>query len=105
MVLQQYLILTGEEQFPMLIPQPAILKGKRRPDFVCFVPVSKYQFQKVVVLVDRPGKDSDQAQQENKEYASEGFRVRRILVDPSDRSSSYFKLARELVLWLDASTT
>jgi hypothetical protein len=100
MILQQYLLLTGGEHFPMLVPQPSILKGKKRPDFICFVPITKFQYHKVVVLVDRPHKDEARTSTEDAEYRDEGFLIRRILVDPADHDNSYFKRARELVLWL-----
>ena len=102
MILQQYLLVTGGEHFPMLIPQPAVLKGKKRPDFICFVPATKFQYQKVVVLVDRPSKDEAENSREDADYKSQGFLVRRILVDPGDVGNSYFKRARELVLWLQS---
>jgi hypothetical protein len=100
MILQHYLLLTGGEHFPMLIPQPAVLEGKKRPDFICFVPVTKFQYHKVVVLVDRPGKDQAKTASEDADYRSQGFLVHRILVDPGDVGNSYFKRARDLVLWL-----
>lgn len=100
MILQWYLLFTGGEHFPMLIPQASVLKGKRRPDFVCFVPITKFQYQKVVVLVDRPGKDPHLTTKEDAEYQAQGFFVRRILIDPSADRASYFKLARDLVIWL-----
>jgi hypothetical protein len=100
MILQQYLLVTGDEHFPMLIPQPSVLKGKKRPDFICFVPVTKFQYQKVVVLVDRPGKDQVQTSREDTEYGGQGFLVRRILINPVEKS--YFKQARELVVWLQS---
>ncbi len=102
MILQQYLLVTGGEHFPMLIPQPSVLKGKKRPDFICFVPVTKFQYQKVVVLVDRPGKDQAQTSREDADYSGQGFLVRRVLIDPSEVGNSYFKRARELVVWLQS---
>jgi hypothetical protein len=102
MILQWFLLMTGDEHFPMLIPQPSVLKGKRRPDFMCFVPVTKFQYHKVVVLVDRPGKDRELTKGEDTQYKDEGFLVRRIDVDPADHSNSHFKRARELVLWLQS---
>ena len=93
MLLQWFLLLTGSSHWPMLIPQPSILSGKRRPDFVCFVPISKFQYQKVVVLVDRPGKASAAVDAETKDYEDEGFTILRIIID---ESASYFKLARDL---------
>jgi hypothetical protein len=102
MILQQYLLVTGGKHYPMLIPQPSVLKGKKRPDFICFVPISKFQYHQVVVLVDRLGKDQRQTSKEDAEYKSQGFLVRRILIDPADHGNSYFKRARELVLWLQS---
>ena len=99
MILQQYLILTGGVHFPMLIPQASILKGKRRADFLCFVPLTKFQYRKIAVLVDRPGKKPSELRLENTDYESEDFVVRRILID---RKNSYFKIARELVNWIEA---
>lgn len=100
MILQQYLILTGAEHFPMLLPQASILKGKRRPDFICFVPVTKFQYYKVVVLIDRPGKLPAHIKAEDNEYQKEGYLIKRIDIDPSGHGRSYFKIARELILWL-----
>ncbi len=102
MILQQFLLITGDEHFPMLIPQPSVLKGKKRPDFICFVPVTRFQYQKVVVLVDRPGKDKGQTSKEDADYQSMGFIVRRVLIDPGDQGNSYFKRARELAVWLQS---
>ena len=96
MLLQQYLLLSGDEDFPMLIPQPKILKGARRPDFIAFVPVTKFQYRKMVILVDRPGKDADRMKSEEHHYEQDGYYVRRVLID----GGSYFKKARELVLWM-----
>ncbi len=100
MILQQYLLLTGAEHFPMLLPQASILKGKRRPDFICFVPVTKFQYHKVAVLIDRPGKLLENIKAEDDDYLKEGYLVKRIDVDPSGYGRSYFKIARELILWL-----
>lgn len=99
MILQWFLIITGAEHFPMLIPQASILKGKRRPDFVCFIPLGKFQYEKVVVLVDRPGKPTAMVEDENREYQRAGFMVRRIEINTE--SKSYFKLARELATWIE----
>jgi hypothetical protein len=81
----------------MLIPQPSILHGKRRPDFICYVPVTRFQYHKVAVLVDRPGKDPQMIAAENSDYNQQDFIVKRLLVEPQQ---SPFKRARELVLWL-----
>jgi hypothetical protein len=70
--------------------------------WICFVPTTKFQYQKVVVLVDRPGKDQVQTSTEDAEYGGQGFLVRRILIDPSEVGNSYFKRARELVVWLQS---
>ena len=40
MILQQFLLVAGGEHYPVLIPQASIRRGRRRPDFTCFVPVS-----------------------------------------------------------------
>ncbi len=101
MLLQQYVLLTGDQHFPMLIPQVSILRGARRADFLCFVPVSRFQYHKVAVLVDRPGKDAKVITDEEAAYRQEGFEVKRIVIDPTD-GLSYFKRARELCLWLQA---
>jgi hypothetical protein len=98
MFLQQYLLLSGDEHFPMLIPQPSILKGARRPDFVAFVPVTKFQYHKVAILVDRPGKDANQMRSEENDYEQDGYVVRRVLIDGQ---GSYYKKARELILWME----
>ena len=97
MLLQQYLLLSGDEEFPMLVPQPSIRKGARRPDFVAFVPVTKFQYHKIAILVDRPGKDSDRMNSEELDYKQDGYIVRRVLIDGQ---GSYYKKARELVLWI-----
>ena len=101
MLLQQYVVLTGDEHFPMLIPQVSILRGARRADFLCFVPVSRFQYQKVAVLVDRPGKDAKVITDEDAAYGLEGFVVKRIVIDPT-AGLSYFNRARGLCLWLQA---
>jgi hypothetical protein len=101
MILQHYLLITGVEQFPMLIPQVSLLEGKRRADFVAFVPVSRYQYHKVAVLIDRRGKDSTQKRTEETDYLGAGYIVHRIMIDPNV-GKSYFKKARELVLWMRA---
>jgi len=101
MILQQFLTLTGERHFPMLVPQASILRGKRRADFVCFVPLTKFQYHKMAVLVDRPGKHRSAIEAENSEYKNEGFVVERILIDRKDPQTSYFKIARELALRLE----
>ena len=97
MLLQQYLLLSGDEHFPMLIPQPSILKGARRPDFVAFVPVTKFQYHKIAILVDRPGKDAGRMKSEERDYEQDSYVVRRVLIDGQ---GSYYKKARELVLWM-----
>ncbi len=99
MILQQFLTVTGAEHFPMPVPQPSILKGKRRPDFICFVPLSKFQYEMVVVLVDRPGKDPVMLESENREYQQAGFLVKRIEIRLD--SMSDFKVDRELATWIE----
>ena len=98
MLLQNYLLLTGGDHFPMLVPQPSILHGKRRPDFVCFMPITKFQYYKVAVFVDRPGKNPNMVTAENTEYEQQGFIVKRLLVEPN---MTHFKRARDLVNWLE----
>jgi hypothetical protein len=97
MILQNYLTLTGGEHFPMLIPQPSILLGKKRPDFIVYVPITKFQYSKRVVLIDRSNKTDSQKKEENLVYEKEGYAVKRILIDGQ---GSYFKKARELALWI-----
>lgn len=101
-ILRNYLLLTGGDHFPMLIPQPSILSGRKRPDFFCFVPITKFQYHSVAVLVDRPGKDQNQVDNENREYKNQGHTVKRILVDWNDPDFSYFKAARELKNWIES---
>jgi hypothetical protein len=84
----------------MLIPQPSILSGQKRPDFLCFVPITKFQYQSVAVLVDRPGKPQKEMDDENALYKKEGYFVKRILVDWG-RRFSYFKAARALKNWVE----
>jgi hypothetical protein len=95
-ILRNYLLLTGSDHFPMLIPQPSILSGRKRPDFLCFVPITRYQFHKVVVLVDRPGKEPKSVEAEQLAYEHERYLVRRILVDWERTNFSYFNAARDL---------
>jgi hypothetical protein len=64
----------------MLIPQPTLLKGQKRPDFLCFVPLSKFQYQNVAILVDRPGKDPDEIWKETKLYEDQGY----IVIHPTE---------------------
>ena len=40
-ILKWYLLLTGGIHCPMLIPQPSVFSGERRPDFLCYIPVSR----------------------------------------------------------------
>lgn len=96
-ILENYLKLTGSDHFPMLIPQVSILSGKRRPDFICFIPLSKFQYEKLVVLVDRPRKDASSMTAETAEYKKEGYLVKRLLIDGQ---TSYFKMARALKLFI-----
>ncbi len=98
-ILRNYLLLTGGDHFPMLVPQPSILSGRKRPDFLCFVPITKFQYHSVAVLVDRPGKDPRQVDNEDAEYGGQGYTVKRILVDWN--GFSYFKAARELKNWIE----
>jgi hypothetical protein len=84
----------------MLIPQPALLKGMKRPDFLCFVPLSKFQYQKVVILVDRPGKRPEDIREETRLYEHQGYLVRRIEIDPASRN--YFIEARRLSNWIES---
>lgn len=100
-ILRNYLLLTGGDHYPMLLPQPSILSGRKRPDFLCFVPLTKFQYHSVAVLVDRPGKDQAQVDNENNEYGNHGYTVKRILVDRDDHGFSYFKAARELKNWIE----
>jgi hypothetical protein len=37
-ILRNYLLISGGDHFPMLIPQPSILSGQKRPDFLCLFP-------------------------------------------------------------------
>jgi hypothetical protein len=100
MLLQQYLLLTDNVHYPMLIPQPSLLTGKRRPDFISFIPITKYQYHKVAILVDRPGKNQVAIQNEDSDYDDLGYRVKRVLIDGN---MSYFKLARELKNWFQSN--
>lgn len=97
-ILMWYLLLTGGAHCPMLIPQPSIFSGERRPDFLCYLPISRFQYQPVAVLVDRPGKGVAQIDSEDRYYKSKGFKLKRIGVDGA---TSHYKLARELKLWLE----
>lgn len=101
-ILRNYLLLSGGDHFPMLIPQPSILSGRKRPDFLCFVPITKFQYHSVAVLVDRPGKGQGQVDNENREYDKQGYTVKRILVDWNNPDFSYFKAARELKSWIES---
>jgi hypothetical protein len=98
--LKRYLSLNGGQHYPMLIPQPSLLKGMKRPDFLCFVPLSKFQYQKVGVLIDRPGKEQEAIQKETRLYESQGYIVRRIEIDPA--SKNYFVAARKLSNWIES---
>lgn len=100
MLLRRYLTVTGGEHYPILISQPSVFKGRRRPDFVCFVPYSKFQYQKVVVLVDRPGKEPGIMAEETAEYQEAGYKVKRI--EFGSRRTSYYKEARELANWIES---
>jgi hypothetical protein len=100
-ILHNYLILTGGDHFPMLVPQAAILTGRRRADFLCFLPITKFQYRPVAILVDRPGKNAKTTEAENREYEGQDYSVYRILIDHDDPSFSYFKAARDLKNWLE----
>jgi len=84
----------------MLIPQPSILSGAKRPDFLCFVPITKFQYQSVAVLIDRPGKLTREMDDEKALYEKQGYRVYRITVD-WETGFSYFKAARQLKNWVE----
>jgi hypothetical protein len=100
-LLQNYIVLTGGDHYPMLIPQASILSGVRRADFLCFVPITRFQFQPVAILVDRPGKDPEKVAQENCDYEREGYLVQRVLIGRDNQGFSYFKAARALKNWLE----
>ncbi|MCF7669778.1 MAG: hypothetical protein K9N48_08395 [Verrucomicrobia bacterium] len=97
-LLRRYLTITGAEHYPMLIPQPSIFKGRRRPDFLCFAPYSKFQYRKVTVLVGPPDKNPDAMAKEDADYRAAGYEVRRIEVG----SRSYYKATRELANWIES---
>ena len=100
-ILRNYLLISGGDHFPMMIPQPSILSGQKRPDFICFIPLTTFQYQPVAVLIDRPGKLCEDIDAENSIYEDQGYRVKRILVD-WDSGFSYFKAARELKNWVES---
>ncbi len=100
-ILRNYLLISGGDHFPMLIPQPSILSGAKRPDFLCFIPITQFQYQPVAVLVDRPGKPVQELDKENSIYDRQGYHVRRILVDWGS-GFSYFKAAREFKNWVES---
>jgi hypothetical protein len=100
MILKRYLSINGGQHYPMLIPQPTLLKGKKRPDFLCFVPLSKFQYQKVIILVDRPGKKPEDIREETRLYEQLGYMVRRIEIELASRS--YFIEARRLSNWIES---
>jgi hypothetical protein len=100
-ILRNYLLLSGGYHSPMLIPQPSILLGQKRPDFLCYVPISRFQYQPLVILVDRPGKSLDALRSEDELYHHHRFGVRRILIDWK-AGFSYFKAARDLRNWIDS---
>lgn len=100
-ILGWYLLLTGGIHCPMLIPQASIFSGERRPDFLCYLPISRFQYHPVAVLVDRPGKARAQTDSEDRYYRSKGFKLKRIGVDGA---TSHYKLARELKLWLEGES-
>lgn len=101
-ILRKYLLLTGSDHFPMLIPQPSLLSGGRRPDFLCFVPITRYQYHGIIILVDRPGKDPQSVKTEQSVYEDKGYLVRRILVDWERNNFGYFKAARDLKNWIES---
>ena len=100
-ILRWYLLLTGGIHCPMLIPQASIFSGERRPDFLCYLPISRFQYHPVAVLVDRLGKARAQTDSENRYYRSKGFKLKRIGVAGA---TSHYKLARELKLWLEGES-
>ena len=99
-ILRNFLLLTGGDHYPMLIPQPSILSGAKRPDFLCFVPITRFQYHTVVVLIDRPGKPKEATEEEEATYSRLGYTVKRILVDWENVNFSYFKAARMLKNYL-----
>ena len=99
-ILRKYLLISGGDHFPMMIPQPSILSGQRRADFLCFVPITKFLYQPVAVLVDSPGKLKKETDAENAAYNKEGYFVYRILVD-CEKNFSYFRAARDLKNWVE----
>ncbi len=100
-ILRNYLLISGGDHYPMMIPQPSIFSGKKRPDFIYYIPITKFQYRPVVVLVDRPGKPPAKIKAENDWYESKGFVVNRIEVNGS-AGFSYFKAARELKNWVES---
>ena len=90
--------MTGASHYPMLIPQPAILSGQRRPDFIVFAPVSRFQYQPLTILIDRPGKDSERMSAETKDYEAQRFIVKRF---EAGSSKSFFKIARDIKNLID----
>jgi hypothetical protein len=101
-ILRNYLLLTGSDHFPMLIPQPSLHSGGRRPDFLCFVPITRYQYHGIIILVDRPGKEPRSVETEQSAYEHDGYLVKRILVDWERTNFSYFKAARDLKNWIES---
>jgi hypothetical protein len=101
-ILRNYLLISGGEHFPMLIPQPSILSGEKRPDFLCFVPITKFQYKPVAVLIDRPVKPQRTIDTEDALYDRHGYSVYRILMDDDWKEGvSPFKAARELKNWVE----
>jgi len=97
-LLRHYIEFTGTDHFPMLIPQPALFTGRRRPDFLVLVPITRFQYRFVIVLIDRPGKSDDRVRTENEDYTRHGYVVKRLTVGGQE---SHFKLARDLKNWIE----
>ncbi|MFZ0304864.1 MAG: hypothetical protein WAL75_19380 [Terracidiphilus sp.] len=89
-----YLQIAKTRNFPMLLPQPRIgVGGRRRPDFVVFVPKQFLVYKRYAVELDGAHTNVDADQARDSDLAAEDYEV--ISVRPGDKG--YFLEVRTLI--------
>jgi len=99
--LRQYLSFAKGRNFPMLIPQPRIgIAERRRPDFVVFVPLQYYKYNRYAIELDGGHSDAQSTadKQRDSELAKENYTV--LSLRPSERG--YFEEVQKLVERIDS---
>ena len=89
-----YLQIAKTQNFPMLLPQPRIgVSGRRRPDFVAFVPKQFLVYQWYAIELDGAHVDFEADKLRDSDLTTEGYQV--ISLRPGDKG--YFPEVRALV--------